>query len=89
MMSSHQNDILLLFTWDGICHVPISGASYRKALHPYADPSSLDDLTSLCFNELVPGRRLERPVFALGERCISIMLPRHICGSGGIRTLLP
>ena len=47
MMSSHQNDILLFLTWDGICHVPISGVSHRKALNPYAPPSSLDDLTSL------------------------------------------
>ena len=28
-------------------------------------------------NNFVPGRRLERPIFALGERCISIVLPRH------------
>ena len=44
---------------------------------PYAHPSSLDDLTSFISINSVPGRRLERPIFALGERCISIMLPRH------------
>ena len=40
------------FYQGGICHVPISGASYRQALNPYAHPSSLDDLTSLYFKQL-------------------------------------
>ena len=63
MMSSHQNDILLFFTWDGICHVPISGASYRQALNPYTHPSSLDDSTSFISNNFVPGGEVESPSY--------------------------
>ena len=53
-----------------LLYVPLSEYTntpcYHYTISPYISINS------------VPGRRLERPIFALGERCISIMLPRRV-----------
>lgn len=70
MLSSH-------FTQDGICHVPILGASYRQALNPYAHPSSVDDLTTFIFNQLVAVTGFEPVLLVSKTRMLTITPYRY------------
>ena len=86
-MSSRQNDILLLFTRDGICHVPISGASYRKALHPYAPPFIIRRLDIIIYFKQLVGREGFEPPKTRGRQIYSLFtlttcIPTHLYPGG-------
>ena len=68
-LREHVNDVFPPFEGqDGICHVPISDASHRKALHPYTHPSSLDDLTSFISINFVWSGGFEPPTSCMSSR---------------------